>query len=87
MWFKGTRTTHLRDGDRLLLHGFVDRHSVVLAHLVELVDADDTSVCEDHRPALHDETPLQNKHNLFVSSTTYNMHMVALPKRTDAGSR
>mmetsp|Transcript_10351 Transcript_10351/g.35875 ORF Transcript_10351/g.35875 Transcript_10351/m.35875 type:complete len:225 (-) Transcript_10351:1361-2035(-) len=40
--------TRLCDGNRLLLHGLVDRHAVRLAHLVELVDAADPPIREDH---------------------------------------
>mmetsp|Transcript_34612 Transcript_34612/g.83547 ORF Transcript_34612/g.83547 Transcript_34612/m.83547 type:complete len:345 (+) Transcript_34612:460-1494(+) len=36
------------NGDRLLLHSLVDGHPVVGAHLVELVEADDAAVGEDH---------------------------------------
>ena len=36
------------DGDSLLLHDFVDGDAVDVAHFVELVDADNASVCEDH---------------------------------------
>ena len=38
----------LRDGDRLLLHDFVDGDAIDLRHLVELVDADDSAVGENH---------------------------------------
>mmetsp|Transcript_24114 Transcript_24114/g.57155 ORF Transcript_24114/g.57155 Transcript_24114/m.57155 type:complete len:319 (-) Transcript_24114:1382-2338(-) len=46
----------LGDGHCLLLHGLVDGHAVRLAHLVELVDADEAPVGEDHGPRL--EAPL-----------------------------
>ena len=45
----------LGDGDRLLLHGFVDRYSVFVTHLVELIDADYTSIRKHHRSALEVE--------------------------------
>lgn len=40
--------TGLGDGDGLLLHDFVDRHAIDVGHLVELVDAHDSSIGEDH---------------------------------------
>ena len=42
----------LGDGDGLLLHGLVDGDAVLLAHLVELVDADDATVRKNHRTSL-----------------------------------
>lgn len=45
----------LGDGDCLLLHGFVDGDAVLVAHLVELVDADDAAVREDHGATLEVE--------------------------------
>lgn len=38
----------LGNGHCLLFHDFVDGHSVHLGHLVELVDADYSSVCQHH---------------------------------------
>ena len=45
----------LGDGDGLLLHGLVDRDPILVAHLVELVDAHDPTVGQHHRPALEVE--------------------------------
>ena len=42
----------LGDGNGLLLHGLVDGHPVILAHLVELVDAYQSAVGQDHGPGL-----------------------------------
>ncbi|GIX63289.1 ubiquitin fusion degradation protein 1 [Babesia caballi] len=42
----------LGDGDRLLLHGLVDRDAVLVGHLVELVDAADAHVGEHQGSAL-----------------------------------
>jgi hypothetical protein len=36
------------DGDGLLFHGFMDSHSVLVAHLIKLVNADYTPVGQDH---------------------------------------
>ena len=52
------RDTRFRDGDSLLLHRFVDRDTVLVAHLVELVDTDDTRVGQDHCAAFQVELPL-----------------------------
>jgi hypothetical protein len=41
--------TGLGDRDGLLLHDLVNGDSIDVGHLVELVDADDTSIGEDHR--------------------------------------
>ena len=46
------RDAGLRDGDGLLLHGLVNRDAILLAHLVELVDADDATVRKNHRTSL-----------------------------------
>lgn len=40
--------TCLGDGDRLLLHCFVDSYSVLGSHFVELVNTYDTSISQDH---------------------------------------
>mmetsp|Transcript_22485 Transcript_22485/g.57301 ORF Transcript_22485/g.57301 Transcript_22485/m.57301 type:complete len:290 (+) Transcript_22485:1028-1897(+) len=45
----------LVDGDALLLHGLVDRHAVGEGHLVELIDADEVPVREDHGAGLKGE--------------------------------
>lgn len=45
------------DRDRLLLHDFVDGSSVVLVHLVELVDATHAHVCQDQGSCLEREFP------------------------------
>ena len=37
----------LGDGNGLLLHGFVDRGTVLVVHLVEFVNAADTAVTQD----------------------------------------
>ena len=38
----------LGNGNSLLLHHFVDSYSVVVVHLVELIDTDDTAIGKDH---------------------------------------
>lgn len=43
------------DGDGLLLHGLMDGDAVLVAHLVELVDAYDAPVCEHHGAAFEVE--------------------------------
>ena len=45
----------LGDGDGLLLHGLVDGHTVLRAHLVELVDAHHTAIGEHERAAFEVE--------------------------------
>ena len=42
----------LGDGDGLLLHRLVDCHAILRSHLVELVDAHHTAVCQHHRAPL-----------------------------------
>mmetsp|Transcript_7456 Transcript_7456/g.16911 ORF Transcript_7456/g.16911 Transcript_7456/m.16911 type:complete len:356 (-) Transcript_7456:561-1628(-) len=42
----------LGDGHALLFHGFVDGHAIHLVHLVKLVDANDPTICQDHRARL-----------------------------------
>ena len=42
----------LGNGNGLLLHGLVDSDTVVLAHLVELIDADQTTVGQHHGTSL-----------------------------------
>ncbi|KAH3661303.1 hypothetical protein OGAPHI_006710 [Ogataea philodendri] len=42
----------LGNGDGLLLHDFVDSNTVDVAHLVELVDTNDTSIRKNHRTGL-----------------------------------
>lgn len=42
----------LGDCDRLLLHDLVDRDTIHVAHLVELIDAYHTTVREDHSTSL-----------------------------------
>ena len=42
----------LGNGDSLLLHGLVDSDTVVLAHLVELINADQTTVGQYHGTSL-----------------------------------
>ena len=42
----------LGNGDGLLLHGLVDSDTVVLAHFVELIDADQTTVGQHHGTGL-----------------------------------
>jgi hypothetical protein len=44
--------TGLRDGDSLLLHCFVDGCSVLVVHLVELINQTNTSVCKHKRTTL-----------------------------------
>jgi hypothetical protein len=44
--------TSLGNRDRLLLHDFVDSHSVNVGHLVELIDADHATIGEDHGAGL-----------------------------------
>ena len=41
--------TSLGDRDGLLLHGFVDRGSVLFVHLIELIDEADTLIGKDKR--------------------------------------
>ena len=36
----------------MLLHGFVDRNSVLRAHFIKLIDADDATVGENHGASL-----------------------------------
>lgn len=38
--------------DSLLLHDFVDGYTIDVVHFVKLIDADDTSVGEDHGASL-----------------------------------
>lgn len=42
----------LGDGDSLLFHGLVDSDTVVLAHLIELIDADQTTIGQHHGTSL-----------------------------------
>ena len=46
----------LGNGDGLLLHGLVDRHPVVLTHLVKLINAHHTTISEDHGASLWQKT-------------------------------
>ena len=41
-----------RNGDGLLFHGFVDRRSILVIHLVELVDKASAFVCENESASL-----------------------------------
>ena len=43
------RWIHLGDRDRLLLHRFVNGHTIILTHLVEFIDAHDTAIGQNHR--------------------------------------
>jgi hypothetical protein len=52
------RNTRFGDGDRLLLHGLVNGDTILVAHLVKLVDADDAAVGEDHRAAFEEKLSL-----------------------------
>ena len=54
-WRRGRARQGLRN--YLLLHGLVYSYTVLLAHLVELIDAHDALVCEHHRPPLEVELP------------------------------
>mmetsp|Transcript_483 Transcript_483/g.1110 ORF Transcript_483/g.1110 Transcript_483/m.1110 type:complete len:478 (+) Transcript_483:1188-2621(+) len=47
----------LGDGHGLLLHRLVDCHAIVLPHLVELINAHEAAVGEDHRPGLEAALP------------------------------
>uniref|UniRef100_A0A2M4CVC7 Uncharacterized protein n=1 Tax=Anopheles darlingi TaxID=43151 RepID=A0A2M4CVC7_ANODA len=51
------RNASLSDRDRLLLHCLVDSDSIVLFHLVELIDTHHSTVSQHHRTALHDKVP------------------------------
>jgi hypothetical protein len=42
--------TRLRDGHSLLFHDLVNRDTINVRHLIELVNAHDTAIREDHRP-------------------------------------
>ena len=53
---KGGGDAGLGNGDGLLLHGLVDRHPVVLAHLVELIDAHHPTICQNHGASLQQKT-------------------------------
>jgi hypothetical protein len=53
------RDTSLSDGDGLLFHRFVDSHSVLVSHLVKLVDTDDSAICQNHCAAFEVEFTLQ----------------------------
>src|SRR5579859_146489 len=44
--------TGFGDGDSLLFHDLVDCDSIYVAHFVELVDTDNSSVSEDHGASL-----------------------------------
>ena len=46
-----------------LVHRLVDRHAVLVAHLVELVDADAPAVRQHHRAALEHEPPVRVPHH------------------------
>jgi hypothetical protein len=50
----------LSNRNGLLLHGFVDGYTVLVSHLVELVNADDASVGENHGTAFEIEFTLWN---------------------------
>ena len=41
------------NGDRLLLHGLVDRHLIFLIHLVKLIDTANTVVCQHQSTRLN----------------------------------
>ena len=44
--------TGLGDGNCLLFHNFVDGHTVDVAHLVEFINADNTTVTKNHCTSL-----------------------------------
>ena len=44
---------------RLLLHCLVDGHPILIPHLVELVDAHHTAICQDHSAAFKVKLPLE----------------------------
>ena len=52
---KSANDTGLSYGYSLLLHGFVEDHTRVIVHLVELIDATDASVREDKGATLKDK--------------------------------
>jgi hypothetical protein len=52
------RDTRFGDGNRLLLHGFVDCDSILVAHLVEFVDAYYAAIGEYHGAAFQVELSL-----------------------------
>mmetsp|Transcript_71945 Transcript_71945/g.224329 ORF Transcript_71945/g.224329 Transcript_71945/m.224329 type:complete len:295 (+) Transcript_71945:427-1311(+) len=60
----------LRDGDGLLLHGFVDGHPVLDIHLVELVNTDDAGVSKHHGATLQRETILVRDDGRSQTSST-----------------
>ena len=45
------RDTGFSNGDSLLLHSFMDGNSILWAHLVKLIDADDATISENHGSA------------------------------------
>jgi hypothetical protein len=45
------------DRDGLLFHGFVDGYTIFVTHLVELVDADSATICENHGTTFEVELP------------------------------
>ena len=51
--------SHLGYGDGLLLHGFVNGDSVVLSHLVKLINTNNPSVRQHHGPTLHNKPVLK----------------------------
>merc|ERR1712020_886080 len=52
---KGSGDASFGNGDGLLLHGLMDRHPVVLAHLVELIDAHHPTIGQNHGASLKDK--------------------------------
>ena len=49
------------DGDGLLLHRFVDGHTVFVAHFVEFIDTDHTAICKYHCAAFQEEFSLEKR--------------------------
>jgi hypothetical protein len=72
--------TRFGDRYRLLLHCFVDGDSVLVPHLVKLVDTHYPAVCKDHRSSFKVEL------SLIPSSMRFPLFLL-LPKLTDTGSR
>ena len=48
---KDSRNASLGNRDSLLFHSFMNSNTVFIAHLVKLVDADDSTICEYHSPS------------------------------------
>lgn len=51
-WIKNCRDSSLSNWDSLLLHGFMDSHSVLRSHLIKLIDTDNSTICENHSSSL-----------------------------------